>query len=398
MKKNVLVCGIFAAAMLTALAFTACEQPNDTGNDTGNPSGNPSGSVPVTGVTLDRNSIVLDMGNGNTATLTATVQPTNASNKNVNWTSSAPNIATVNNGTVTAVSAGTAMITVTTADGNKTATCSVTVGSTSGGGSGTLTINNLPEGVNYAVGVYNHSGAISDILEWATVATNIIAVGSGTASSSVTLYAANTATGFTGTGSYMVALYTASVPITVLYKTGVSFTNGNATVDYAEMTDLLGNAPGTDPGTGGETKGKLTINNLPSGNSLAITVYNYADEITNQTELTTIQADTTKLSAVSFGLATSSPASLIKSGGSTSAFDGTGTYLIVMTVNTTTVRYAEQVTFTDGCAEVNFSTLKNMSDLPSLPVANKDPIAEDFTIGNLSQTVGNVTKVTITPK
>jgi uncharacterized repeat protein (TIGR02543 family) len=198
---------------------------------------------------LNQNS--LNLTAGNTATLTATVQPANASNKNVSWTSSNTGVATVTNGAVNTLTNGTAIITVTTADGGYTAFCAVTVGTSPGGNGGTLTINNLPNDVSYAVGVYNHSGAISDILEWATVATNIIAVGSGTASSSMTLYAANTVTGFTGTGSYMVALYTTSVPITVVYKTGVSFTNGNATVDYAEMTDLLGNAPGTDPGTGG---------------------------------------------------------------------------------------------------------------------------------------------------
>jgi hypothetical protein len=55
------------------------------------------------------------------------VQPDNATNKNVTWSSSNPGVATVNNGTVTAVTAGSATITVTTQDGGKTATCAVTV-------------------------------------------------------------------------------------------------------------------------------------------------------------------------------------------------------------------------------------------------------------------------------
>ena len=59
--------------------------------------------------------------------LTATVEPEDASNKNVTWESSNTNVATVNNGEVTAVSAGTATITATAEDGSKTATCTVTV-------------------------------------------------------------------------------------------------------------------------------------------------------------------------------------------------------------------------------------------------------------------------------
>ena len=143
-KKNVLVCGIFAAAMLTALALTACDQPNDTGNAPGNPGsnpgGNPSGSVAVTTVTLNQSSLSLTVGN--TAALTATVQPSDASNKSVNWSSSNTGVATVNNGTVTAVAAGSATITVTTADGGKTAVCAVTVSASQGvTGSTNITIN-----------------------------------------------------------------------------------------------------------------------------------------------------------------------------------------------------------------------------------------------------------------
>jgi uncharacterized protein YjdB len=55
------------------------------------------------------------------------VLPANAANKNVTWTSDNESVATVSNGTVTAMAAGTATITATTADGNKTAACQVTV-------------------------------------------------------------------------------------------------------------------------------------------------------------------------------------------------------------------------------------------------------------------------------
>ena len=84
-----------------------------------------SESVAVTGVELDKSSAELDIGD--TLTLTATVKPDNATNKNVSWSSSDTDVATVNNGLVTAVASGTATITVTTQDGSKTADCAITV-------------------------------------------------------------------------------------------------------------------------------------------------------------------------------------------------------------------------------------------------------------------------------
>lgn len=83
-------------------------------------------SVAVTGVELDKAAAELTVGN--TTKLTATVQPENATNKNVTWTSDNTEVATVDqNGVVTAVKAGTATITVTTEDGGKTVACTVTV-------------------------------------------------------------------------------------------------------------------------------------------------------------------------------------------------------------------------------------------------------------------------------
>ena len=64
---------------------------------------------------------------GGTVTLTETLLPSNASDKSVTWSTSNSSVATVSNGVVTGVGAGSATITVTTVDGNKTATCAVTV-------------------------------------------------------------------------------------------------------------------------------------------------------------------------------------------------------------------------------------------------------------------------------
>ena len=87
--------------------------------------GNTAPRIYVTGVTLNKNT--LELIEGGTEKLVATVQPSNATNKNVTWTSSKPEVATVVDGNVTAVTKGTTTITVATKDGNKTATCAVTV-------------------------------------------------------------------------------------------------------------------------------------------------------------------------------------------------------------------------------------------------------------------------------
>lgn len=81
-------------------------------------------TVAAESVTLDKSSLELVVDN--TATLTATVAPNNATDKTVTWKSSDANVATVENGVVTGVAAGTATITATTSNG-KTADCTVTV-------------------------------------------------------------------------------------------------------------------------------------------------------------------------------------------------------------------------------------------------------------------------------
>lgn len=100
------------AALCCMLALSACKK-NET-------------EVKVTGVSVS--PATLSLVEGTSEQLRATVTPSDAANKAVSWTSSAAAIATVDNtGKVTAVSAGTATITVKTADGGKTATCAVTV-------------------------------------------------------------------------------------------------------------------------------------------------------------------------------------------------------------------------------------------------------------------------------
>ena len=108
--KKVFSFGLLVAATML-VAFSSCKPTNAVKK--------------VTGVTLSETTKTIAIGEE--FTLTATVAPADAADKTVMWTSDDSNVATVDEGKVTAVAAGTANITVTTKDGGKTATCAVTV-------------------------------------------------------------------------------------------------------------------------------------------------------------------------------------------------------------------------------------------------------------------------------
>ena len=151
---------------------TATPRPTATPAPTATPK-----PVKVSGITLSKTSLTMT-ANGQTASLTATVNPDNAANKNITWSSSDSSIATVNaNGTVTAIANGTADITATAADGSGvSAKCSVTVRvpnnittiSLEGGKSKILSIWNEDYtediDVSKVTFEYNNSNGIIDIL------------------------------------------------------------------------------------------------------------------------------------------------------------------------------------------------------------------------------------------
>jgi hypothetical protein len=112
MHKRLIHSGLALIAAIT-FALTGCDN------------GTAAAPVAVTGVTLDKTSVTLTVGGAET--LTPAVAPANAANKAVSWSSSDTAVAAVSNGTVTAVGVGSAVITVTTQDGGKTADCAVTV-------------------------------------------------------------------------------------------------------------------------------------------------------------------------------------------------------------------------------------------------------------------------------
>ena len=131
----------FLAPLTVLLAFTisACGAKERTSEqESYNPTSqsgnvNPSTSngggsntnIPVEGISLSYNSVSINKGK--TLTLKAFISPTDASNQQVNWSSSDSSVATVTNGVVKGVKVGTAVITATSVDGNFSDTCSVTV-------------------------------------------------------------------------------------------------------------------------------------------------------------------------------------------------------------------------------------------------------------------------------
>jgi uncharacterized protein YjdB len=139
MKRNTFA-SIFTALVILGLLIACDNGTTPSGEDPGTKTG------AVTGVTLDSPSISIPV-NG-TATLTATVVPDTATNKNVTWSSSDTSKATVANGVVTAKTVGTAIITVKTEDGGKTATCNVTITPLPA----SIAVTNPPTKTIYAVG------------------------------------------------------------------------------------------------------------------------------------------------------------------------------------------------------------------------------------------------------
>ena len=139
-------------------------------------------TVGVSGGSLNKTS--LNLLEGGSETLTATVAPDNATNKSVSWKSSDNGVATVDNsGKVTAVKAGSATITVTTSDGSKIATCSVTVTAKTipvTGISLDKTTLELMEGAEGTLkATITPSDATNQVVTWSTSDNNIAKVSDG---------------------------------------------------------------------------------------------------------------------------------------------------------------------------------------------------------------------------
>jgi uncharacterized protein YjdB len=156
-------------------------------------------SVAVTGVTLSQ--AYLTPAVGGAATLTATVAPAGATNKNVTWASSATGVATISGSgptvTINAAALGKSTITVTTEDGGKAAACAVTVlppgAQVASVAMGRVAMRLNPMGAGTLTAAVLPADAVGQDLEWTSSNAGVASVAGGGLSATVTGVARGTA-------------------------------------------------------------------------------------------------------------------------------------------------------------------------------------------------------------
>ena len=191
--------------------------------------------IPVTSVALNKSSLTMTVGD--TQTLTATVSPSNATDKSVSWSSNKTSVASVStSGVVTAKAAGTATITVKTNDGGKTAICTVTVTAAKVSVTG-VSLNKTSMSMTIGdtqtlTATITPSNATDKSVTWSSNNTSVASVSS---SGIVTAKAAGTATitvktndgGKTATCTVTVTAAKVTVTSVSLNKTSMSMTVGD---------------------------------------------------------------------------------------------------------------------------------------------------------------------------
>lgn len=198
----------------------------------------------VSEVRLSQTSATLEVGG--TVNLTATVSPSNATDKTVSWSTSDAGVATVSNGLVTAVGEGSATITATA--GGKNATCSVQVSRKTVAVTG-VTLNktdlSLVEGDTFQLeATVSPADATDKTVTWSTSNAGVATISNGLVTAvgegSATITA--TAGGKSATCSVQVSPKTVAVTGITLNESELNLYLGNsfqlqATVTPADATD-----------------------------------------------------------------------------------------------------------------------------------------------------------------
>ena len=182
--------------------------------------------INVTGISVSPTSLTLTEGEH--SQITATITPNNATNKNVSWSSSNTNVATVSNGTVNAVAPGNATITATSEDGNYTATCTVTVNAMPIVNVTGVTLNKANTtievgGSETLVATVAPNNATNKAVTWTSSNTSIATVSNGVinavAAGNTTITVTTVDGGFTDTCAVEVVVPTIE-PFDIVFKTG----------------------------------------------------------------------------------------------------------------------------------------------------------------------------------
>ena len=216
-------------------------------------------TVPTGSVTLDKTSLFLAVGE--TAQLTATVKPDDATDKNVVWTSSDESVSKVDNGKVTAVKAGKAMITAKC--GGKTAECAVTV--TAPTGSVTLDKTSLSLAVGETVqltATVKPDDATDKNVAWTSSDESVATVANGMVTA---VKAGNATVSAQCGGKTAKCIVTVIVPVTsiTLDKSSLTMAVGEtsvltATIKPDNATDKTISWSSSDPSVVKVDNGKLT--------------------------------------------------------------------------------------------------------------------------------------------
>ncbi|MCL2148076.1 MAG: Ig-like domain-containing protein, partial [Methanomassiliicoccaceae archaeon] len=204
-------------------------------------------------------SATLTMGTGDVSALTYTLNPANAYYTEVSWTSSNPSVATVDGtGKVTALSAGTSVITVKTKDGGYTATCTVTVG----GGATTPT---PPGGTDVSVTGVAVDRATASVTAGGTVQINAAVSPDNATNKGVTWSSSDTSVATVSGNGLVTALKAGTAVITV--RTGDGGYTAMCTVTVKASAEITIDPEVTDTGAG--TTATVTDRQMDDANEQA---------------------------------------------------------------------------------------------------------------------------------
>ena len=392
-----------------------------------------STTVATTGITLNQTAITLNTGGS--STLTATVSPSNATNKTVTWTTSNASVATVSGGKVTAVGPGTATITATTSGGQK-ATCTVTVRvpvtgisisrstlALTVGATSTLTATVAPSNAsnksyswsssNNTVATVNSSGLVTAKANGTATITATTADGGKKASCTVTVTTPTSGVSVSPTTATIIKGQTRQLTATVAPSSAsnksVSWSSSNNSVATVNSSGLVtakaaGNADITVTTADGNYKAvcKVTVRVPVTGVSLSQTELSLIKGSTEQLLATVFPADASN-KTISWTTTDKSVASVSSTGLVTAVGGGTatitattadGSYTDVCKVTVTVP--VEGIKFGDVSSNVGIGSTTKLNYTITPPEATNKTVtwqSSDPAVATVDETTGVITPV-----